>query len=355
MTENQEEYYSMNDMIKISSLFVLYVKRKYFFLIAFVVLGALLGLVYYNFQKPKYEAVCTFILEEKSSGGGIAGIASQFGFDISSLGSGGNIFAGDNILDILKSKKVLQKVLLSKVDKNSSNSPSLSDVYADFTGLRKEWEKETSLRNIYFNNENQNTLSPKQDSLLYIIYNRVLKKNLSANRYNKKGTIIKVQITAEHDQFAKLMTERLVDEASSMYLEIKVGTEQKNIMTLQRRSDSLLSLLNRKTYTAAAVQQIDLNPGIRTANVQTELAGRDKMIIATLYSEITKNLETSKLLLSQQTPIIQILDRPGLALSDNKKSLIVLIAIFSAVSLFIFLAWAILYVFFIGFNSKTND
>ena len=77
----------------------------------FILVGFALGTVFYYRQKPKYRAVCTFILEEKSSGGGgLSGLASQFGLNIGSL-SGGSIFSGDNIINILKSKKVVEQVL----------------------------------------------------------------------------------------------------------------------------------------------------------------------------------------------------------------------------------------------------
>ena len=131
-----------------------------------------------------------------------------------------------------------------------------------------------------------------------------------------------------------------------MYLLIKVGTAQQSIYRMQRRSDSLLSLLNNKSYTAAASQLLDVNPGLRTAVVPVEIATRDKTVIATLYTEVTKNLEVSKLLLSQQTPVIQLLDKPGLTLYDNKRSLSFLIFVGSFICLLVCLALISLGYFF---------
>jgi hypothetical protein len=113
----------------------------------------------------------------------------------------------------------------------------------------------------------------------------------------------------------------MVRAAANLYLDIKTGTAQANISKLQRRSDSLLVLLNHKSYVAAANQPLDINPGVKSAVVPLEIVSRDKTVLATLYAEVTKNLEASKLILSQQTPVIQILDRPGQLLNDNKRSL----------------------------------
>jgi hypothetical protein len=280
--------------------------------------------LYYTIQKPKYEAVSTFILEEKSSGGGLAGLASQFGFNVGSLGGSSSIFSGDNILSILKSKKVVTHVLLSPVDESRKDKETLADLYLEFSGLREVLQKKPSLSHINFH-QSAKELSLVQDSVLNLIYETVVENNLTTERTSKQGTIIMVQVTAANRDFARLMTEKLVAEASKLYLDIRVGTAQENIRQLQRRSDSLLSLLNRKSFAAAAVQPLDINPGIKTAIVPVEIANRDKTVLATLYAEVTKNLEASKLLLSQQMPVIQSLDKPGHLLKDKRKGLVLLL------------------------------
>lgn len=331
MEEKKEDYYSLSEMVNMFRSFLCYLRKKTWVLLLVVLAGAGLGAGYYFIQKPKYEAVTTFILEEKSAGGGgLAGLASQFGFNLGNLSGGGSIFSGDNILDILKSKKIVRKVLLSSMDNTKADGKTLADLYLEFTGTKKKWQNKPRLSGIHFGT-NEQQLSPLQDSVLNVVYERVFKKNLSVDRYNKKGSIIKVQVTAANEVFARLMTERLVDEAAKLYMDIRTGTSQENIRQLQRRSDSLLILLNRKSFVAAASVPIDINPGLRTAVVPTEIANRDKTVLATLYAEVTKNLEASKLLLSQQTPVIQLLDRPGELLDDNKKGLLFLMVVFALV------------------------
>jgi hypothetical protein len=338
MEGKKEDYYSVGDLVTGMKSFLYQLKKRWWLLFLIACAGAALGALYYYIQKPKYEAVCTFILEEKqSSMGGLGSIASQFGFDIGGMSGGGSIFAGDNILDILKSKKVVQQVLLSQIDSTDAKSATLSDLYLDFTGLKTKWKGRPNLETISFSGA-RHKLEPVQDSILNIIYDQVNKKNLVADRISKKGTIIRVQVTAQNPVFAKLLTERLVDQASRMYLSIKTGTALANIYRMQRRSDSLLALLNNKSYRAAATQLLDVNPGLKTAAVPVEIATRDKSVIATLYTEVVKNLEASKLLLSQQTPVIQLLDTPGLSMYDNKKGLAFLVIVFCFVSVMIYLA-----------------
>ena len=96
-------------------------------------------------------------------------------------------------------------------------------------------------------------------------------------------------------------------------------------------------MLNNKSYRVAASQLLDINPGIRTAAVPVEIASRDKTVLTTLYAEVVKNLEASKLLLSQQTPVIQVLDRPSYLLDGHKKSLffILFVSLFIAELIFL--------------------
>lgn len=335
MQTDIEEYYSLNNIARFMRSLTAYMIRMWWILFLSTFAGIMSGLLYYKIQKPKYEAVSTFILEEKSNGGGLAGLASQFGFDFGSLSGGGSIFAGDNILDILQSKTIVRSVLLSKVEGNTKDSSlTLADLFLKFSHWERDWSTIKELKDISYKrvSPNQN-LTAQQDSVLNLIHTYILEKSLSAERANKKGTIIRVAVTSQNSLFAKLMTERLIEKASELYLNIKTGTAQANINRLQRRADSLWTLLNRKSYSAASSQLLDVNPGIVTATVPVEIASRDKTVIGTVYAEVTKNLEASKMLLSQQTPIIQILDKPSWPLVDKRKKLKALFMIGGAAGL----------------------
>lgn len=332
MEENKQEDYSLQDIINTSKAFMNHLLRKWWILALAIIAGAGLGAAYYYIQKPKYEAVTTFILEEKSANSsGLTGLASQFGFNLGNLNGGGSMFSGDNILTILKSKKVVEQVLLSKVDSSLHIGESLADYYLEFKKLKKNWQKKPSLANLSFR-DIKNQITPVQDSILNVVYQGIVNKNLVAERASKQGSIIRVKVTAPDCIFARLMSERLVNAAANLYMDVRTGTAQENIRELQRRSDSLLYLLNIKSYSTAASQPLDVNPGVRTATVATEIGLRDKTVLATVYGEVTKNLEASKLLLSQQTPIIQLLDRPGYLLEDKRMGLLFLSVVFSFVA-----------------------
>ncbi len=337
--------------------FFKFLRSKVWLLVVLLALSGLIAIAYSWIQKPKYEAVTTFILEEKSGGGsGISALASQFGFNLGSLGAGGSIFAGDNILDILKSKKIVTSVLLSPIDSSRSDALTIADVYLNNSALKKKVEEKHGQLKGNFSSNGSNESSPLHDSILNVIYTRLIKDNITTEKLSRQSTIIRVSVVLEDALLARLISERLVQQASSLYLSIRLGNQLENISSLQRRSDSLLALLNGQSYFAARSQPLDANPGVRVSLVPVEIVNRNKAILGTVYAEVTKNLEASKLLLAQQTPVIQILDTPTHSPDDNKKGLFVILGVTLVACLFLFVAGAY-FVFFIkdAFKQKAIE
>ena len=124
----------LGDVIESIKRFFSYLSSQFMLIALCAVVGLVLPLIYRALQKPAYASSTTFILEEKSaSGGGLAGIASQVGLDLGSLGSGSSLFTGDNILDIIKSRVIIEKVLLTPI--SGSAGKTLADLYLEFSGL----------------------------------------------------------------------------------------------------------------------------------------------------------------------------------------------------------------------------
>jgi hypothetical protein len=283
-------------------------------LIAFCgLLGLVLPLIYRALQKPAYAASTTFILEEKSAtGGGLAGIASQVGLDLGSLGSGSSLFTGDNILDIIKSRVIIEKVLLTPISGNSGKT--LADLYLEFSGMGEKLPAPVSFASPSV------THTVYQDSVLYVMYDQIAKKNVSVDRLNKKGSIFKIITVSQNQVFSKNFAERLLKETTTYYVNVKTSTAASNVKRLQARGDSLLRVLNAKSYNAASFQILDPNVAFKSMSVPAEVSSRDKSIVFSIYAEVTKNLEMSRIALVSQTPVIQLLDVPKYPLMDDRKS-----------------------------------
>ena len=356
----QNDDISLSELVDKFRSFFQYLKTKWLTLLLAAILGAFSGLIYYYIQSPKFTAECTFVLDDKSSsgGGGLASLASSFGVDVGSmLSGGGSLFAYDNLIDILQSRRIIETVLLSEVDTAVVTHQTLADLYMEFTRLKKVYDSKPRTAGIHFSGYTRiDSLSPVQDSILYVIYKNFIKNNLSADRTNKKTQIFKVDVTSKSEYFSKLMTFRMVNETKNLYIGIKTGTTQKNIDRLQQKSDSLLLLLNGKSYESAETQVLNANPAIKSVAVPTKLALRNETIVATLYTDVVKNLEIAKTNLMLQTPIIQLLDIPRLPLENLKtrKLYCVAFSFFGALVL-VFIFYSIRYFFKINNLAKVHE
>lgn len=311
-------------------------------------LGGALGVLYAYIQPLKYTARLTFVVEEtKASGGGLASLAGQFGFDLGGSGGGG-VFSGDNILLFLESGNLVREVLLNKYDEDSTTT--LADRYATVNKLKENWEKNPAIGKINFAKYNQFNLPRKEDSILQQLVKRIVNVDLVIARPDKKSSFIEVKVTSRDEGFSQFFAQRLVTVAAEKYIDSKVKTKTINVQKLQDRADSLSAVLNNKTYRAASSQQglVDVNPGVRTAPIEAEISTREKSLAATLFAEVVKNLELSKTLLSQETPIIQIVDQSRFPLQKEKPSKSKSLVLFSFISVFIWVNLLFLRKFFFG-------
>jgi len=198
-----------------------YIKSRKGLLLIFAVLGVVLGLLYSIFIKPTYKAVSTFVLEESSKGGGMglgqyAGLASLAGIDIGS-GSEKGLFQGDNILELYKSRLMIQKTLLTPVDINGKPQ-LLIDRYIQSNHLLEKWKSKNNIQSVNFSN-NPKKFTRAEDSILRDLTKYFNKHVLTVTKPDKKLSIISVEIKAKDEVFAQLFNQTLVQTVNNFYVE----------------------------------------------------------------------------------------------------------------------------------------
>src|SRR5437879_4053071 len=126
--EEQEKKVNNSEGISVRELFanfisgIKYIKGKWIYILLCAIAGAAAGLAYSIFQKPTYTAMCTFVLEETNKMGSLGQYTSLANLAGISLGNGGGgIFEGDNILELYKSRLMIEKALLSEANFDGKN------------------------------------------------------------------------------------------------------------------------------------------------------------------------------------------------------------------------------------------
>lgn len=290
-----------------------------------------LAILFYFIQKSRFTAETNFVLMESGSskGGALSSIGSQFGIDLGGMSGQNSLFSGDNILDIIKSRNIVEKVLLTSLDSSDKKSTTLADLYLKYhnasVGININKERYSQINFVLYKESSQN--KRLNDSVLFLIYKDIIKNTLDVEHLNKKGTIIKLTATSLDEEFSKIFTERLLTEAKNLYITIKTTTNQENVNRLQARADSLYAIFHNQSFEFATLQVVDENAAFTQTKVPVELKQKDINIAMTVYTEVIKNLELAKMSLSQQTPVIQVIDMPKYPLPDSKIKFKILIAI----------------------------
>ena len=288
------------------------------------VIGGVIGFTYAIFQKPIYKASLTFAMEdEKTGGGGLSsalGLASSLGIDLGS--SAGGAFAGANLIELMKSRKLVEKTLLSPITVKGKTQ-SLADYYLEITEAKKGWEEKPNLKNINFPiDADREKFTLQQDSILKGLAASLVKEHLSIAQKDKKISIINIDVNSTDEQFAKAFCETLAKETSEYYVEIKSKKARMNVEILQKQTDSIRAELNGAiTGVAAATDNVfNLNSAMNVKRVPSARRQVDVQANTAMLTSLVTNLEMSKMALRKETPLIQIIDRPLFPLEKEKVS-----------------------------------
>ncbi|MBC7915268.1 MAG: lipopolysaccharide biosynthesis protein [Pyrinomonadaceae bacterium] len=312
---------SLKDLILKLREWYRYLLSKWLIIILAGIIGGLIGLAYAFSKKPIYKAELSFALEdEKSAGslGGALGLASQFGLDV---GGGSNgAFSGDNLLELMKSRTMIQKALLTEVDVNGRKQ-TLAELYIDFNQLRDQWKNKPELSSVHFlAGAEPEKFTRTQDSLLGIFYKALLAKILVVDKVEKKLSIVAVKVNSENELFSKYFAEVLAGEVSDFYVDTKTKKSVQNLAVLQHQTDSVRRALNSAiTGVASSVDaNPNANPSRQVLRVPSQRRQVDVQANTAILTELVKNLEISKVSLRKETPLIQVIDRPILPLEKEK-------------------------------------
>jgi len=316
---------SLKDLLLKIKDWYAYLLSKWVLVLIGILIGILLGLAFSFFKKPKYTASTTFVLEEGEKSGGLSqysGLASMVGIN---LGNGaGGIFEGDNILELYKSRTMIENALLTKVDFNGKKE-LLIDRYIDMNELREKWKDEPWGKSIQFNTRDSTLmngqLSRLQDSIIGSIVVDINKKYLKVDKPDKKLSIMKADVISNDELFSKAFNEQIVKKVNDFYIRTKTKRSLENVVILQQKTDSVKAEMNGAIYAAAAITDAtpNLNPTRQAQRVapfqRSQFSAETNKAI---LGELVKNLEMSKISLRKEAPLIQIIDSPILPLEESK-------------------------------------
>lgn len=316
---------SLKDLILKIKEWNSFLKSKWKSIFILGLFGGIIGLTIAWFDKPVYKATLTFAMEEDKGGGGgmggALGIASSFGIDIG--GSVGGVFASSNLGELMKSRLIIEKVLLKPIMVNGKEI-SLADYYIKINKLSEGWSKNPKINFLHFPpNISRQNFSFEQDSIFQQLHKSVIDKNkLSIMQKDKKVSIISIEVKSEDQIFAKEFCESLAKETSDFYIETKSKKAKINVDVLQKQVDSIRGNLNGSIngYALATDNVYNLNPAYNIKGVLTKKTQIDIQANTTILTNLVVQLELAKIALRKETPLFQLIDSPIFPLEKEKLS-----------------------------------
>ncbi len=353
MQSQETDEISLKELIQQIGETWAYLKTQWVKLLLLGLMGGLGGFFYAKYQKPEYTAKLTFALAEGSDKvGGLGSIASQFGIDIMG-GSSGGAFSGDNLLELMKSRLLIEKTLLTAVD-SSGKQKLLINQYIDFHKPKSpKPRKPTDPVAVRFTADklDPERFSLAQDSFLGKVCADLAKEHLTVSKVDKKLAIVSVTFKGKDEWFAKYFTQVLTQNVTEFYVETKTRQMRKNVTMMEHKVDSVKQALGRAMYGVAS--EVDGNQFLvrGVAKVPQAKKQLEIQVLSTMYGELLKNLELSRALMAKEQPLIQLIDQPRFPLEKEKKSKLIS---FTTGTLIFALITAIYLLFHRWWNSMRN-
>ncbi len=302
-------------------------------------LAGLAGFFYAKSQDPVYESNLTFVLDEGGSNSGIAGalgFAAQLGFNVG--GSTGDMFAGDNIIEIIKSRRIIENVLLS-TEVFDGKQYTIVEYYLYKLMPPGKMQK---YKNVHFNpGQQRKSFTYLQDSLLYGTYTSFVKSSIEIDRPDKKLGIFSLRVTTGDEKFTKVVTDRLIHAADSLYTELSTKKARETLEILEKRVTDMKGNLSTSITSRASVQDANVNPAFSAAQVPVQKQQANIQVYGGAYGEMFKNLELARFQYLNKVPLIQIIDYADYPMKKIKvgKLKTAVMFSFSALFCFAFILW----------------
>ena len=274
-----------------------YLLSKWYIILAVVVAGCIAGYLYSSKKKVLYTAVCTFVVEGGQPSQQLTGIAALLSGSATSGGEG--LFQGGTLLSLYTTRLMIEKTLFSQVVLNN-RKVLLMDWYLKINNEGESWSK-----------------VPKKERAGKI--SGIISKIATDYVTVEPGNFVTVKVKTPDELFSKHFNEKLIETVNRFYVQTKTKKSLTALRILERQADSLRRIMTiSMTGAAVAVDAYpNANPARRVLGVPAQKRAVDVQATTSLYSGVVASLESTKMELRKETPLIQIIDRPALPLSKN--------------------------------------
>jgi hypothetical protein len=327
-----EDQFSFRDIVSKLVYFKNLIFKNWKIIILASVVGTGLGYALEKLLKePKiYIAKIVFNMESGGGGGstgagGLSDLASALGFSPGST-TGGNLFSGENFIELLKTKNLYNRALLTRVSINGK-SEIFANYYLRKSGILEIEQKDNeAIKNFKFVHDDYDSTTLAERSTIRLIQAFLMPVTM-VSAESKKASFLTLAVTTRNDTLSYTWAKLYLKIVTDFYKETKTQKTREVRDLIVHRVDSLKSALYGTQNAAARYadqnQQVVMQQGlVQQQRLQTNIGQLQGM-----YFDAVRNLDNINLSMAKETPLFTKIDDVELPISPEpdptKKGLII--------------------------------
>ena len=343
MSDNKEDINPLvrdSDEIEIHlSDIVGFLRRSQRFILLGAIVGAVISGVYAFSKRNEYTSQLTVMpeLQQKtnnmSSLGSLAGLA---GIDVSSLAGSSDVIRPDLYPNVIQSVPFNIDLLNQPVNRVNSNTSISLDAYLSETD--QSW-----LDNNPFSWGAESTTNHKEKAgksdLLQLTRDQEEKIKTLQSRlaviYDKKSGIISIQSTMNDPIVAATTARYTLNYLTDYITGYRTEKARKEVKFLGEQMALARQRYQSAEYALSSYRDKNRSLFLNTAKIEEQRIQADYLLAQDVYNTLSKQYETSKIKVAEETPVFKVLEpaRIPLKKSGPKRSVIVVFGVIMGIIL----------------------
>jgi hypothetical protein len=323
---NQDDEITLKDIItNIREYWKELWKNKFWIILATIPLALYFG--YKAKNSPwTYKAQLTYTLDGAGeSSGGLAGILGSFG-----LGGSSEVNL-DRIVELSKSRNIIQKVLFSSValDTFKGRPDFIANHLISLHKLDKVWtNKYKDWSGFKFRSDSIQKFDRNELAALKLLYGNVIngtkdQKPIFTNGFSKLTGILSLVVNTADEELSIEFCNLVFSKLEEFYVKGSTKGSENRYEFVKQKTDSIFSLLKSKEFQLSRFN--DSHRNLVDPNLLTErkLIETEIFKLKAMYGEVTKNKEVADFSLIASVPDITVIDPPILPLDVEAESFLI--------------------------------
>ncbi|MEZ4900821.1 MAG: hypothetical protein R2822_03240 [Spirosomataceae bacterium] len=269
-------------------------------------------------KRVQYISKIVFSVSGAASGQDMGGFGSLLGMGGNQGGDAG-LFKGENLFYIIKTKPVLERVLLSPITLSNGKKELFVNYYLDSTFLRQdEWaDFLPEWMDVRITHTRRDSMQRTERQVFDGVMNKIKDRELNVIQPDLKTAFYELTVSMENEMVSKTFSESLLKTVERFYQETQTRKSVEMKKILKDRVDSLARVLNRTEKSLARTTVINTEAVAPTAKVEEGRLTRSTTFVSSLYLEASRSLENLQMSIIKESPLFTVIE-PAILPLDTK-------------------------------------